>query len=88
MHRRSKNAWTEGDVFIGEEVIWLYAMLSICLRSWSSKSLSLDAALLVGLGRSLRKVFQRSMGISLDGLASLGPVGRADLSVLVLDRKD
>jgi len=87
MHRCSKSWWMEGDVFIGVEMIWLYAMLSICLRSWSSKSLSLDAALLVGLGRSLRKVFQRALGISLDGLASLGPVGRADLPILVLDRK-
>jgi hypothetical protein len=62
-------------------------MLSICLSSRSSKLLSLDAALLVGLGGSLREVFQRALGISLDGLASLGPVGGADLSILVLDRK-
>ena len=62
-------------------------MPSICLSSRSSKSLSLDAALLVGLGRSLGEVFQRPLGISLDGLAPLGPVGGADLSILVLDGK-
>lgn len=60
-------------------------MPSICLSSRSSKSLSLDAALLVGLGRCLREILQRPLGISLDGLASLGPVGGADLSILILD---
>ena len=60
-------------------------MPSICLNSQSSKSLSLDTALLVGIGRCLREILQRPLGISLDGLASLGPVGGADFSILVLD---
>jgi hypothetical protein len=59
-------------------------MPSICLSSWSSKSLSLDAALLVGIRRNTREVLQRSLGVSFDGLAPLGPVDRADLSILVL----
>ena len=62
-------------------------MPSTCLGSGSSKSLSLNATLLVGLRRGPREVLQRSLGVGLDGLASLGPVGRADLSVFVLDRK-
>lgn len=76
-----------GMCFILVVMVWSYAMPSMCLRPGSPKSLPLDAALLVRLGGSLREVLQRSLGVSLDGLASFCPVCRADLSIFVLGGK-
>lgn len=65
--------------------IWLYALYGPLSKV--VKSLSIDAAPLVHVRGSISEILQGSLGVSLDGLASLGPVGRADLSVLVLDEE-
>ena len=82
----AENACGWGMCFIRVEMVWLHAMPSMCLRPWSSESLPLDAALLVGVWGSLGEVLERSLRVSLDGLASFCPICRADLSIFVLDR--